>query len=143
MAWLKALDSRISIHYGRLEQRTVVSEVAKELKRYLSRLTVRIDPTVYKELVSLAQRHESLTVAVEKAVDVMIAVDMVRMAERDEYDTAYLLSADGDYTPAVEAVADIGKKVFAASVAPAGQLARAVYKFLPLKTACFNDCFGD
>jgi hypothetical protein len=48
----------------------------------------------------------------------MLAVDMVRMAERNEYDTAYLLSADGDFTPAVKAVAEKGKKVFAASATP-------------------------
>jgi uncharacterized LabA/DUF88 family protein len=48
---------------------------------------------------------------------------MVRMADRNEYDVAYLLAADGDYTPAVEAVMGAGKKVFAASLEPGAQLA--------------------
>ena len=48
---------------------------------------------------------------VEKAVDVQIAVDMIAMAQRGEYDAAYLLSADGDFTPAVEEVLNIGRKV--------------------------------
>ena len=45
-----------------------------------------------------------------------LAVDLVRMADRDEFDVAYLLAADGDYPPAVEAVMASGKKVFAAAV---------------------------
>lgn len=142
-AWLASRDSRISVHFGRLEQRTVRNEVATELKRYLAGLSVRIDTKVYKDLIALAERHAKVSVVVEKAVDVMLAVDMVRMAERDGYDTAYLLSADGDYTPAVKAVAEQGKKVFAASLAPGAQLAQAVYKFLPLKKDWFHDCFGD
>ena len=32
----------------------------------------------------------------------MIATDMISMAYDNEYDVAYLLSADGDYTPAVK-----------------------------------------
>jgi hypothetical protein len=37
-----------------------------------------------------------------KALDVQLAVDMVVMGTRDENDAAYLLSADGDYTGAVD-----------------------------------------
>ena len=44
-----------------------------------------------------------------------IAVDMVVKAMEDEFDVAYLLSADGDFVPAVETVRKMGKKVFAAS----------------------------
>jgi uncharacterized LabA/DUF88 family protein len=73
----------------------------------------------------------------------MLAVDLVRMADRDEYDVAYLLAADGDYTPAVEAAMSVGKKVFAASLRPGAELARVVYKFLPLKRAWVTDCFGE
>lgn len=80
---------------------------------------------------------------VEKAVDVMLAVDMVRMADRNDYDVAYLLAADGDYTPAAEAVRGAAKKVFAASIRRAAELARAVYRFIPLERAWFGDCFGE
>ena len=52
---------------------------------------------------------------VEKAVDVMLAVDLVAMAIRNEYEAAYVLSADGDYTPAVEIARSLGKKVYAAA----------------------------
>ena len=63
----------------------------------------------------LARRQQKTTVLVEKAVDVMLAVDLVVMAERNNFDDAYLLSADGDFTPAVEHVRSRGKRVYAVS----------------------------
>ncbi len=143
MAWLAARDKRISIHYGRLEERSIVNSFSQEIKRYLASLTVRIDPDVYKYLVASATRHEKVSVMVEKAVDVMLAVDMVMMAVRNEYDVAYLLAADGDYTPVVKAAMNAGKKIFAASIEPGAELAKVVYKYLPLKRDWFPDCFGE
>ncbi len=51
---------------------------------------------------------------VEKQVDVAIAVDLVTMAFRDQYDVAYLLSVDADFVSAVREVQRLGKIVFAA-----------------------------
>ena len=109
LAKLSATDHRITYHLGRLETRTVKNEAAEEIKRYLSNLAVRIDTRVYHELLDIAQEYSVSEVMVEKAVDVMLAVDMVVMAERDQYDAAYLLSADGDYTPAVSAVKSLNR----------------------------------
>lgn len=47
----------------------------------------------------------------EKGIDVMLAVDLVMGAARDQYDVAVLLSADTDLLPAAEAVLDMGKWV--------------------------------
>jgi hypothetical protein len=47
----------------------------------------------------------------EKGIDVMLAVDMVMGAIRDEYDVAILMSADTDLIPAAEAVTEAGKWV--------------------------------
>lgn len=143
MAWLEARDSRISVHYGRLEERHETNEFAKEVRRYLGTLPVRIDPAVYRDLVTMAKQHETTSFMVEKAVDVMLAVDLVRLAVRDKYDVAYILSADGDYTPAVEAAKEVGKKVFAASINPGAELAKVVYRSIPLKPNWFADCFGE
>jgi hypothetical protein len=143
MAWLTARDKRITVHYGRLEERIVHNDFAKDVKQYLAALPIRIDAGVYKHLIEAATRHQTTTVMVEKAVDVALAVDMVKTAERNEYDVAYLLAADGDYTPAVEAAMGSGKKIFAAAVEPGAQLARVVYKYLPLKTDWLGDCFGE
>lgn len=117
------------------------NEAASELRQFLSGLKVRIDPCVFHDLMDLARRHVSTEVMVEKAVDVMLAVDMVRMAERGEYDAAYLLSADGDYTPAVNAVKESGRKVYAVSPARGAQLAAVVDSFIRLDKDWFADCY--
>lgn len=142
LAALGKSDLRITTHLGRLESRKVKNEAASELRQYLSGLKVRIDPGVFRHLMDLARRHESAEVMVEKAVDVMLAVDMVRMSECGKYDAAYLLSADGDYTPAVEAVQEGGKKVYAVSPAPGAQLAAVVDSFIRLDKAWFANCYA-
>ena len=50
-------------------------------------------------------------VAVEKGVDVMLATDLLRAAWDDLYDVAILVSGDGDFSYAVQAVKDMGKHV--------------------------------
>lgn len=47
----------------------------------------------------------------QKGVDVDLATDMVLFACKDYYDTAILVSGDGDFVPAVEKVKDMGKRV--------------------------------
>jgi uncharacterized LabA/DUF88 family protein len=54
-------------------------------------------------------------VPVEKGVDIMIATDFLRMAWNDLYDTAILVSGDGDFSYAVQAVKDLGKHVVVAA----------------------------
>lgn len=138
---LHGTDPRISVHLGRLEPRTAKSPAARELIAFLAGLSVRIDPGVHHRLVEIAREHRSTTDWVEKAVDVMIAVDMVVLAERDRFDVAYLLSADGDFTPAVEAVRARRKKVFAVSAAHGAQLAAACDAFIRLDAEWLADCY--
>ena len=78
---------------------------------------------------------------VEKRVDVSIAVDMVTMAYKREYDVAYLLSADGDYVPAVEAVKSEDRKVFAAFPAIGRELEKVVDTSIPLNREWFFGLF--
>ena len=47
----------------------------------------------------------------EKGVDVRLAVEMIRFARENKYDTAYLISSDTDLVPAVEEVKTFGKEV--------------------------------
>ena len=146
LARLQATDRRITTHLGRLEPRTVEDPAAKALQDYLADLQarqIRIDKKVFHDLHDLARHYRRTPVLVEKAVDVMLAVDMVMMAQRGEYEAAYLLSADGDYTPAVDAVRAFGKKVYAASPIQGAQLAGRVNKFIPLDAAWFSDCYHD
>lgn len=139
---LMATDRRISHHLGRLETRTVRNPVADELLRRLHRLPTRIDRQVFGDLVAFAEQRRKMTVTVEKAVDVQIAVDMVTMALRDIYDVAYLLSADGDLTPAVGEVRATGKKVFVATSNPASQLGSAADVLIRIKGDWFDDCWA-
>ena len=46
-----------------------------------------------------------------KEDDIHLAVDMVKLAYNDAYDTAILVSSDWDFIPAIQAVKEIGKKV--------------------------------
>jgi hypothetical protein len=140
LARLTATDPRISAHLGRLESQPRANEMAKELRVFLSGLSTRMDPAVFRELMALAKRHEYTNVFVEKAVDVMLAVDMVTMATNDVFDAAHLLPADGDFTPAVDAVREVGKKVYAVSPLHGAQLAASVNSFIHLTREWLEDC---
>lgn len=48
---------------------------------------------------------------VEKGVDILLAVDMLQEAQRNIYDTAILVSGDGDFASVVDAVKALGKHV--------------------------------
>ena len=138
---LEAQSPLISMHYGRLETRQRHNEAARELRQFLHNLPIRLDPEIYKGLSDIAQRHASTQTHVEKAVDVMLAVDMVIMAHKDEFDAAYVLSADGDYTHAVAEVRRMGKKVFAASAASGHELKLACNTFIHFEKDWFSDCY--
>ena len=63
-------------------------------------------------LVRLQKRKaDGKTYYVVKGDDIHIAVDMVVLAQNNSYDTAILVSGDGDFTPAVQAVQNYGKRV--------------------------------
>src|SRR5438445_203945 len=109
--------------------------------RYLRGLTKGIWPDVQRRLELMAERHAKLPTFREKATDVYLATDLVRMALDNEYDAAYLLSADGDYTPAVELVRRRGKHVYAVSAQPGAALARVVTKFIPIEPGWLADCY--
>jgi uncharacterized LabA/DUF88 family protein len=132
---------RNSYYLGRLEMRETANEAAKELLQYLAQLPTRIDKQVYQQLVAIGRKHRRAKFLVEKAVDVNLAVDMVMMAKEDDYDAAYLLAADGDYTPAVEAVKGMGKKVYAFSALYGDKLAKVCDSFIRVKVDWFDDCY--
>ena len=53
--------------------------------------------------------------AEEKGIDVLLAVDMVRGAYQDKFDTAVVASADTDLRPALQETLRAGKRVETAS----------------------------
>ena len=140
--WLAALPERefnfpdrLRSELERLSEQTIARQLGAWLHNLASR-DIRLPPQAYDELHKL---RRAVTDAnwVEKAVDVKIAVDMISMAHQDIYDVAYLLSADGDFTPAVDEVRKIGKRVIAASPLRGAELAARVNAFIPMKRDFF------
>ena len=50
-------------------------------------------------------------VPIEKGIDVLITVDMIRYARNNAYDTAILVSGDGDFAPALKFLKEFGKHI--------------------------------
>jgi uncharacterized LabA/DUF88 family protein len=65
-------------------------------------------PYISVKLGRLELRGGSL---VEKEVDITIAVDLVAFAYRNAYDTAILVTGDGDFSVAARAVQECGKNI--------------------------------
>jgi uncharacterized LabA/DUF88 family protein len=63
-------------------------------------------------LVRMQKRMiEGKTIYAVKGDDIHIATDMIVLASKNAYDTAILVSGDGDFVPAVLAVQEMGKRV--------------------------------
>ena len=79
---------------------------------------------------------------VEKAADVYLATDMLRLAYTNAYDTAILVSSDGDFVPAVEAVKELGKHVEVAFMLKtrSHHLRQVCNVFIPIDSAFLNKC---
>lgn len=71
--------------------------------------SLRRIPYVTVRLGRLHRRHDGSLV--EKGIDVSIAVESLSLAYDDAYDTAILVSGDGDYIELVEAIKRRGKHV--------------------------------
>ena len=70
----------------------------------------QLDGTPYLKKV-LGRLEKRGSTYVEKGVDIKLATDMLRMAYRNLYDVAILVSGDGDFEPVVESVEELGKHV--------------------------------
>ncbi len=141
---LKRQNRRISVHLGRLEKRSEENEAAHELLKYLATMKSQIPHEVYWGLYDIGHRHRSTSFFTEKAVDVMLAVDLVSMAIHDEFDTAYLLSADGDYTHAVGLVQERGKKVIPVAAGHGTELKKACGNVMvKVDQQWLDDCYLD
>jgi uncharacterized LabA/DUF88 family protein len=98
-------------YYNAARRREDGEQGYQEQQRFFNRL--RKIPYITVKLGRLEKRGNT---TVEKGVDINIAVDMLRYAHNDAYDTAILVSGDGDFATAVEAVKDRGKHVEVATV---------------------------
>ena len=51
----------------------------------------------------------ALNDAIEKKIDIQIAIDIVSLAYENAYDTVLLVSGDGDFLPVIKKVKELGK----------------------------------
>ncbi|MBI4218996.1 MAG: NYN domain-containing protein [Chloroflexi bacterium] len=93
-------------YYNVRQDRAHNPSAAQEQERFL----VSLDEVPYLETRLGIYKQRGVEM-VEKGVDVMIATDLVSGAFKNLYDTAVLVSGDGDFFPAIEAVKDQGKHV--------------------------------
>jgi len=69
-------------------------------------------PLVHLVLCRMQKRRVNGIMIYEvKEDDIHLAVDMVKLAYKDHYDTAVVISSDGDFVPAIEAVRERNKVV--------------------------------
>lgn len=127
----------LHLELSRLRRQTVAGSLGAWLDKLPSR-GGRLPEELESRLRNICARWRSNAVWKEKAVDVMLAVDMLAMAHRGEYDVAYLLSFDGDYTPAVNEVQKAGRKVFAVSPCYGVELAAVAHQFIRIRRDFFN-----
>lgn len=104
---------------------------SKDQERFLNVLY----GTPYLE-VRLGRTREHQGVTVEKGVDIMLATDLLQYAWRDHYDTAIVVSGDGDFAYAIQITKDMGKYVeiatFDSNQSPEmGQVADRVHGLQP------------
>ena len=99
-------DLRRTYYYNIRQHSERYPETGAEQEKFLHALYDT--PYLEVRLGISKQRGEAM---VEKGVDVMIAIDLVKNAYEDLYDTAILVSGDGDFYPAIQAVKDVGKHV--------------------------------
>ena len=81
---------------------------------------------------------------VVKGDDIHIAVDMVKLAYNDAYDTAILVSGDGDFVPAVKAIQEKGKRIEHAyfKIGHSWFLKQTCNKSILMDEKIIKNCFG-
>ena len=140
LSLLEKDDPRISVHLGRLEPRTLENPMKVGIQSVIEKHRKDLPKAAFDDLVAMVNAHSQVKTLKEKAVDIMLAKDMLEGAWQNNYDVAYLLSADGDFTPVVDAARSLGKKVFVAAPGYSSELRRVANTFIPLRNEWFQDC---
>ncbi len=143
IAFLEAQGVRVT--WGRIQRNLIPpnrNPALTRLRTILAEDGSRVPSDIREQLEELG--NMPVPDYVEKKVDVAIAVDLVRMAYEDEYDVAYLLSADADYVTAVKEAQRLGKTVFGVKAARerSDELGRVV-RMIRLGREQFDHLFAD
>ncbi|MSQ25698.1 MAG: NYN domain-containing protein [Dehalococcoidia bacterium] len=100
-------------YYNILQDAERKPQAAQEQQKFLA--SMYNIPRLEVRLGTFKYRGDQM---VEKGVDIMLATDLLQFAWRDLYDAAVLVSGDGDFSYAVQAVKNMGKYVEVAAFAP-------------------------
>jgi uncharacterized LabA/DUF88 family protein len=84
----------------------VVFPMSPEKKKWYDELSNRSGYVIKASFDKIA-----LNYAIEKKVDIKIAIDIISLAYENAYDTAVLVSGDGDFVPVVKKLKELGKGV--------------------------------
>ena len=147
--WLKSLDRRgvrLDDNLRRELERLHGQTVSRLLGAWLNDLRPRgieLPGGSFRELQQIRDRWRDNVEWKEKAVDTTLVTDLLSMAFNGEYAAAYILSFDGDYTPATRKVRETGKRMFAASPLHGSELAASVDRFIKLDRPFFADLWRD
>jgi len=78
----------------------------------------------------------------EKGIDVQLATDLIRFAYNNSYEIGIIISADGDYTPAIQLAKDMGKNIYNVYFAKRASyhLKRICDKFIPIEKNLIKNC---
>ncbi|MFW6195594.1 MAG: NYN domain-containing protein, partial [Chloroflexota bacterium] len=104
----KLADGRhlVRTYYYNIRQGPSESGMPSEQEKFLQSLY----ETPYLEIrMGISKKQGEMMV--EKGVDVFMATDMVAFAFMDLYDTAIMVSGDGDFFPAIQAAKNQGKHI--------------------------------
>lgn len=135
-------DQGVEIVLGTMQRNSLSSAERAKRERLLSLLRNLGDEVPGEVEKAIRIFLEPAWTEVEKQVDTAISADLVDLAHRDEYEVAYLLSADSDFIPAVRIVRRLGKTVFGVSADPSSELGRAVTKYLWLRPDWFEGLYS-
>lgn len=135
-------EQGVRVSLGRM-QRNPMSRRASEDRSRLARACAGREHEIPPDLMRTIDAfcHSRPSEYREKQVDTRIAVDLVDLAHRDRYDVAYLLSADADFIPAVEAVRCLGKEVFAVATFRGHELKESVTGFVKVSADWFQGLY--
>jgi len=84
----------------------VVYPMSLEKKRWYKELSKRSGYVIKASFDKIASNS-----AIEKKVDINIAIDIISLAYENAYDTAVLVSGDGDFVPVIKKLKELDKKV--------------------------------
>ena len=112
-------------YYNVLRDRDRNPRAYEDQKKFLSALY----STPFLEIRLGGSKYRG-DITIEKGIDIMLATDLLRFAWNDLYDVAVIVSGDGDFAYALQAVKDSGKHVEVAAFSSnlSGELAQVADK---------------